>query len=82
MVYNCRQVIRLAEVVALGIEGGKKKCWISAASSRPVWPSGKSSLCSPTLSTPLRRGGGGVGVKGGVFARGNAIAKIRCYTQY
>lgn len=64
MVYNCRQVIRLAgrssSIAALGSkrEGKKKRSWITAASSRPMQPSGKSSLCSPTLCMPLRHGGG------------------------
>lgn len=78
--YNCRQVIRLASRSSGVRDRGKKKkkTWITVASSRPVQPSGKSSLCSPMLSTPLKHGVGGLVC---VVARGNAIAKMHCYTQ-
>lgn len=61
MVYNCRQVIRLAgrsSSVREQEKGGGRKSWITTASSRPMRSSGKSSLCSPTFCMPLRRGGG------------------------
>lgn len=62
MVYNCRQVIRLAEVAALGIEGKKKKKKLNRVGQCGPWGNQVSALRHSARHRDVVAGGGKSGL--------------------